>query len=367
MTTTRDASLMALLLSEVERDAMPADDPDRDMDRFVERMRLDLFPADRTLVDQKLSALRDPELRPFLRVQALGELMKLDSLYDSSGARMDSFAGRVTGYTPDPALLEAATEVAMTDKDPEVRSLLWNTLTGSAPVPGMPYPGNPAVLVAPAGRALAGETDLHVQLLLVRILSRIAEDPQARAALESAASNSVDINRPELVRMAARRVLDGGAGWKDYFPARLRDPRVPDAERVELIRHAYRISTNNRWAGPVGRMALDEAAARSLGSLLNSSASTEVVAAALSLLTSPVVRSLDEAGSRVAYEEMLKFLRAGTGKPGADRQIRSSVLKRLVMDLSLHPEARPVFEDIVARDVDPALRESARQALDRKP
>jgi beta-lactamase regulating signal transducer with metallopeptidase domain len=366
LSTTLDASVLGIVLPAEARDAMPVDDPDRDMNRFVERMRLELFPADRTLVDQKLFELRDPELSPFLRAQALSQLMKLDSLYDSSGARMDSFGGRVMTYRPDPALLRAATEVAMTDKDPEVRSRLWSTLSGLAPT--SPYPIDPAVLAAPAGRALASETDLHMQLLLVRILSRIAADPEARAALESAASNSADNDRPELVRMAARRVLDGGAGWNDYFLERLRDPRVPDAERVELIQHAYLISNTSHWAGPGGKMKLDEAAERSLGSLLKSSASTEVVAAAVSLLTSRLVlRSADKAGSRVAFEELLDFLRAGTGKPGADPRIRSSVLAQLVYDLPSHPEARPVFEDIVARDVDPALRESARQALDRKP
>jgi hypothetical protein len=280
---------------------------------------------------------------------------------------MDSFSGRVTRYTPDPALLEAATEVAMTDKDPQLRSWLWNTLAGSLMTSSL-YPVDRAALVAPAVRALASETDLHVQLTLVNILSRSAANPLARAALESAASSSADMDRPELVRMAARRVLNGGAGWNDYFIARLQDPQVPDAERVELIDYALSISSSGPWVGSGARMKLDEAAERSLGSLLKSPASTEVVAAAASLLGSRLwPQSAEKRGSAVAYEELLDFLRTGTGKPEADPQVRGSVLTALLFDLRSHPEARAVFEEIVARDRDPVLRERARQALEKTP
>jgi hypothetical protein len=115
-------------------------------------------------------------------------------------------------------------------------------------------------------------------------------------------------------------------------------------------------------------MKLDEAAERSLGSLLKSPASTEVVAAAASLLGSRLLpRSAEILGSSVAYEELLDFLRLGTGKPEADPKVRGSVLNQLVVDLRLHPEARPVFEEIVARDRDPGLREAARRALEQTP
>jgi hypothetical protein len=311
-----------------------------------------------------MTELRDPQRQPGLRAQALRQLMTVDSLYDSSGSRLDSFAGRVMTYRPDPALLGAATQVALTDKDPEVRRWLWNTLVADPLIAIAP-----AVLVAPAGQALASETDLQVQLMLVNILSRSAANPQARAALESAASRSADIDRPELVRMAARRVLDDGAGWNDYFVARLKDPQVPDAERVELINYALSLSSSGAWMVRSGvRMKLDDAAERSLGSLLRSAASAEVVAAAARLLGSRLPpRSAENRGSPVAYEELLDFLRAGTGKPDADPQVRGSVLTQLLFDLRLHPEARPVFEEIVARDRDPVLRERARQALDQKP
>jgi hypothetical protein len=78
-------------------------------------------------------------------------------------------------------------------------------------------------------------------------------------------------------------------------------------------------------------------------------------------------QSADQRGSPVAYEELLDFLRAGTGKPEADPKVRGSVLTQLLFDLRLHPEARPAIEDIVAHDSDPLLRERARQALERRP
>jgi hypothetical protein len=359
LSTTRDASPLVDLFSAEMRDAMPAEDPDRDMDGFVQRLRLELFPPDRALLDQKVSELRNAQLPIGLRAQALRSLMTVDSLYDASGARLDSFSGRVAGYPPDPALLSAATEVALTDKDPKLRLSLWNTL-----ILERLNPIDPAVLVAPAARALARETDPRVQLLLVNILNLSAANPEARAALESAARNGADIDRPELVRMAARRVLNGGAGWNDYFIARLKDPKVPDAERVALVDYAYSISGTARLVRSGTRMKLDEAAERSVGSLLRSSSSREVVAAAASLLGSRVRRqSPDIPGSSVAYEELLDFLRAGTGKPEADPKVRDTAVRLLVGDLPSHPEARSVLEEIVARDRDPVLREDARRAL----
>jgi hypothetical protein len=360
--TTRDISLFGSPRLAAVTGIVPADDPDRDMDGFVQRLRLELFPPDRALLDQKMSELLDPQLQPSLRAQALRQLMTVDSLYDSSGSRLDSFGGRLVRYPPDPALLGAATEVAITSKDPALRLWIWDTL-----IMGPLNPIDPAVLVAPAARALASETDRRVQLMLVDILNLSVGNPQARAALESAANGS-GIDRAELVRMAARRVLNGGTGWNDYFIARLKDPKVPDAERVELIHYAYNISSSGRFVRSGGMMKLDEAVERSLGSLLKGPASPEVVAAAASVLGSRLFpRSAEVRGSSVAYEELLDFLRAGTGKPEADPKVRGSVLNQLVIDLRLHPEARTVFEEVVARDRDPGLREAARRALEQNP
>jgi beta-lactamase regulating signal transducer with metallopeptidase domain len=361
-TTTRDASLLGNLLSAELRDAIPVDDPDRDMDRFVQRLRLELFPPDRALLDQMMSELRDPQLQPGLRAQALRQLMTVDSLYDSSGSRLDSFAGRLMRHPPDPALLGAATEVAMTDKDPELRLWLWNTLI-TDPL----NPIDPAVLVAPAARALARETDLRVQLMLVNILNLSPANPQAHAALDSVANSDADSVRPELVRMAARRVLNGGAGWNDYFMTRLKDPQVPDTERLELINYVSYISSSGRWVRSGARMQLDEAAERSLGSLLKSPASTEVVAAAARLLGVRLLPVGERRGSSAAREELTDFMRAGTGKPEADPKVRRSVLRQLFLDLRSHPETRPLLEEIMARDRDPVLREAARQALEQTP
>jgi len=362
VTTTRDASAIGALTLSGSSEVVPVDDPAREMKRYVERLRLELFPPDRALLDRKVSELRDPQIHAGLRAESLRKLMTVDSLYDSSGARIDSFGGRLMTYRPDPSLLGAATEVALSLKDPAQRLWLWDAL-----VTGPMTPMDRSVLVAPAGRALASETDLRVQLMLVNVLNLSARNPLARAALESAARDDVDSARPELVRMAARRKLTDGADWNDYFIARLKDPRVPDAERVELLRYAQSISNSGSWASRGGGMKLDETAERELGRLLKDSSSTEVVAAAVMLLGDRLVPgSPENHGSAVAYEELLDFLQAGTGKPGADPKVRGLALTSLLFDLRLHPEARPVFEEVVARDRDPALRERARQALDRQ-
>jgi beta-lactamase regulating signal transducer with metallopeptidase domain len=362
-TTTRDASQLVNQLSAESRELIPVDDPDRDMERFVERLRLELFPPDRALLDQRMSELRDPRLSPGRRAQALTKLMTVDSLYDSFGSRLDSFAGRVSTYRPDPALLGAATEVAMTATDPELRLWLWGTL-----ITGPLNPFDPALLVAQAGRALARETDLRVQLMLVNILNLSSANPEARAALDSFANREANRVRPELARMAARRMLNGGAGWNDYFMTRLKDPQVPDAERLELLNYVSTISSTGRWVRSDSRLKLDEAAERGLGSLLKSPASTEVVAVAVRLLGDRLVPlSAEDRGSSAAREELIDFMRAGTGKPEADPKARRSAQVSLSFGLRYSPETRQLFEDIVERDRDPVLREATRKALDRTP
>jgi hypothetical protein len=361
--TSTESFLFANPLLAALSEAVPVDEPVREMERFVERMRLELFPLDRALLDQKMAELRDPQLRPVLRAQALSKLMTVDSRYDSFGSRLDSFSGRVSTYRPDAALLATATELATTATDPDLRLSLWNTLITD---PLNPF--DPGLLVAQAGRALARETDQRVQLMLVNILNLNAADPQASAALESFASSNAGGDRSELARMAARRLLNGGAGWKDYFMTRLKDPQVSDAERLKLLHYVSYISSSGRWVRSGARMKLDEAAERSLGSLLNSSASTEVVTAAAGLLRGRLLPvSPGTRGSAAAREELIGFMRAGTGKPEADPKIRRSLLGSLFHDLRSDPQIRLLFEEIVARDRDPVLREVARQALEQAP
>jgi hypothetical protein len=313
------------------------------MEFFVETIRLTLFPRDRALLDKKLSELRDPQLEPNLRRVALARLLSADSRRASLGS------DRIPQtYRPDPALISAATDVAMTESDAAMRDQVWKTLR-SATIPRM----DPAVLVVPAQQALVIEEDPRVQLELVNILGMSAANPRARAALESVAGS----DRLELVRMAARRVLNGGAGWNEYFVARLNDPQVPDADRLELIRYMRSSVSTLSGLGAL-TMQLDEAVERSLGGQLKKPASTQVVSAAAELL--------GWAGGAAAREELIDFLRTGLGQPLADAKIRRSVLSQMAFGRSLRPEIRQLFEEISARDSDSLLRAAARQALDEK-
>jgi hypothetical protein len=326
-------------------DDFPAEDPDREMDRLVQRMRLELFPPDRAFLAQKMAEFRDPQLDAVSRRYALHQLMTADSRRDSLGIRTISRT-----YRPDPALLGAAAEVAMEASDPALRLQIWGALMG--PVTPRIDPG---LLVAPVGLALATETDQRVQLTLVNILSLSLTDARARAALELVA-NSADSARPELVRMAARRVLNDGAGWSDYFVTRMNDPQVTDAQRIELINYVYSITGTSRLVMGDAIMRLDEAAERSLASLMKKRGATDVALAAAGLL--------QNAGGAVARREFIELLRTGTGEPLADNKVRRSALAALAYTLRSHPELRPVFEDVRARDPDPVLREAAQQALD---
>lgn len=332
------------------RDDVHVEDPDREMENLVQRMRLELFPPDRAFLDKRMSDFRDPQLEPDQRRQALFQLMTADR-------RRDSFSGAFPPrtYRPDPGLISAATDVAITANDPGLRLQIWHILGGI----GTPRI-DPAVLVAPAERALARETDLRVQLGLVSILGMSLADPQVRAVLDSIAYAESERNRPELVRMAARRVLTGGAGWNEYFVSRLDDPQVSDAERLDLINYAYSISGGSLAPGEM-RLQLDEATERSLAGLMNKRDSTEVAVAVVGLLF--------RAGGTVAREEFINYLRAETGRaetgrPAADNEVRRSVLSVLAYSLRSHPEDRPLFEEVMARDHDPAMREAARQALE---
>jgi beta-lactamase regulating signal transducer with metallopeptidase domain len=324
----------------------PPENPERDMEYLVERMRIEIFPPDRALLDQKLSELRNPQLESGVRRFALHQLL-------SAGARRDSFGGGFPPqiYRPDPALLAAATDVAMTASDPALRQQLWSLLTG----PRTPRI-DPAVFVAPAVRAMARESDLRVLLTLVNILGVNQARSEAREALDSIANSDSESDRPELVRMAARQILDNGAGWNDYFVARMNDPQASDAERHELISYVASATGSSARRMGIAEIKLDEPALRSLAGVMRKQGSTEVALAAARLLSS--------AGGAVAREEIIDFLRTGTGKPEADNKVRRSMLVSLALNLRSHPEDRPLYEEISARDLDPAMREAARQALE---
>jgi hypothetical protein len=330
-------------------DSVPADNLDRDMDNLIQRMRLEMFPPDRVFLDQKMSEFLDPQLDTMARRQALYQLLTADGRRDSLGTRVVPRT-----YRPDPDLLGAATDVALTASDPALRLQVWNTLT-TARIPRI----DPVVLVAPAERALARERDLRVQLMMVDILGMSPANSRARAALQSLASSDADSGRAELVRMAARRVVDGGAGWNDYFVARMKDPQVSDTELIELINYVYSISGaigSLRLGDAASQTQMDEAALRSLASLMKKQGSTDVAVAAVGLLRS--------AGGSVAREEFVDYLRAGTGSPLADNKVRRAVLSGLAYELRSHPEMRPLFQEVSGKDTDPVLREAAQQALD---
>jgi len=325
-------------------DEVPAENPDRDMENLVARMRLELFPPDRALLERKMSELRDAKLETNERRLALSQLLTADRRIDQLSER------RPLTYRPDPALINAALDVATTASDPALRLQIWSMLV-SVGIPRI----DPAILIAPAGRALAKEADPRVQLALVNTLAISSKDPQARAALESIANGDAEGARPELVRMAARRVLNDSAGWNDYFVSRLSDPQVPDAEKLELISYTYSISASTLRVGDAA-LKMNEAAERSLVNLVKGQGSTVVAQAAVNLLMF--------AGGTVTRAELVSFLSAGTGQPAADSKIRRSVLSALALSLRLHPEIRPLFEQVMARDLDPAMREAARQALE---
>lgn len=322
------------------------ENPDRDMESLVLRMQLTLFPRDPVLLDKLMSELLDPQLESTQRRMALNDLISADSRRDSFGNGLPPQV-----YRPDPAMLRAATEVATTASDAALRLNIWYRLSGI----GIPRI-DPAVLVAPAERALGSESDQRVQLALVSILSIDLKNERARAALNSVAVGELESDRPELVRMAARRVLNDNADWSDYFVSKLGDPRVTDAERVDLINYVYSVTGFNATTMGGASMKLEKADERSLANLMKKQGATEVALAAVGLLRS--------AGGSVANEEFIDYLRSGTGLPLADSKVRTAVLSALAFGLKRQPDLRPLFEDVVARDLDPVLRVAAQQALD---
>lgn len=324
-------------------DGIPVENTDRDMENLVARMRLELFPPDRALLERKMSELRDANLDANQRRLALSQLLTADRRRDPSDRRS-------LAYRPDPVLINTALDVATTSSDPALRMQIWSMLV-SVGVPRI----DPAILIAPADTALAKETDPRVQLALVNTLATSSKDPQARAALESIANSDAEDVRPELVRMAARRVVNDSAGWNDYFVATLSDPRVPDAEKLELISYTNSISASTLRVGDAA-LKMNEAAERSLVNLVKGQGSPVVAQAAVNLLMF--------AGGAVARAEFVSFLSAGTGQSSADSKVRRSVLSALALSLRLHPEIRPLFEQVMSRDLDPAMREAARQALE---
>lgn len=340
MSTAVSVPLLRSLTSSLPR--MP-NDPERDMESLVERMRKDLFPRDPVRLNQWMNELSDPRRDASARLAVLGKLLDY-------GAPQGMRAGGT--IQPSDELLNAATEFAMTAGDPAVRLRVWQSFGGLR----LNTLTDPSVMAWPAMRALQGEKDLKVQLVLLTMMSFNSATPGVRAMLESVAFG----DRPELVRKAAQRMLDGNAGWHEYFAATLRDPKMADADRLVLMSYMNWVAGINRRNVGAAALTLDEAGVRSLAAILNNSGVRELRTSALQLMF--------EAGEgKLVNGLFIDFLRSSADRAMDDREVRSWVLSDLTfssrLGLPLRDDVRPAVEEISARDPDPELRQKAREAL----
>jgi hypothetical protein len=179
--------------------------------RQVALLRLRVFP-DAATRQQLVMRIRDASLPEAERSRALSDLLAT------------SLRGR--GQALDAASIDALVEHAAL-LDAGQRAQLWRSLRGT------PHPD----LVEPLLDYARRDADAQVRLEAVATLAANHHaEARVRAALESAAGDDAD----PLVRLAARRALDGEEAWRGEVLRALNDRQQDDDARLAPLLAAAR-------------------------------------------------------------------------------------------------------------------------------
>jgi len=116
------------------------------------------------------------------------------------------------------------------------RAEVWRSLRGLLPLRERPYPQLVSGLIESLRRDPDEQVRFEALATLAAYFPRIAS---VRAAVESVATE----DSAEVMRMAARRVMEGEDGWRQYVLARLGNTGVSADERLEPLLLGARSAT----------------------------------------------------------------------------------------------------------------------------
>lgn len=177
---------------------------------LVRRLRKQIFPADRTVIQPLQAGFRDFSRAPEERFQDFVELFRLQSR--ESGRHL----------LGDPQVVDAAVELAGL-MDSTHRAQLWRALRGNA---------NPQ-LIDPLLASLQQDSREARIAAAETLALDFSGDPRVQSALDSVASADPD----SMVRALARRGVSGEGAWQAYVLSSLKDSALPASRRVEGLLH----------------------------------------------------------------------------------------------------------------------------------
>jgi hypothetical protein len=308
-------------------------DPEGGAASQVDLMRLAVFPPDPSLRRTLKARLLDRALAPEQRWKAL-ESLRVSRPVVVPGASAPRLTQEQASIDAD--MLRGAVDLAATAPSVDLRAQVWRALRDVR----LPE------LVQPLIDASKFEADDGVRLEAVATLATdYAQDPKARAALESIAGGDAS----ELVRMVAQRAISGDKAWTDYLTARLQDESLPDARRIEALMYAASSGDRNRQL----RAVLDAKAVEALSVIIPRTLATQGYSAA----GTDRLRSLIGVLASTNQPTTVSLL-ASTLNASSDPQIRRMAVTGLARHLD-DARAREALQEIAAHDTDPMLREAA--------
>lgn len=175
---------------------------------LVRQLQQKVFPPGAAITRPLQAQVGNSSLAPEERFDAFVELFRQQAKLEGKALFSDR------------AVVRSAIELAQL-MDAGHRAQLWRAMRGV---------GN-TLLVEPLLASLQQDVEEVRVAVLETLAADFSGDQRVRAALETAAMSDP---RP-LVRAVARRGLTGNAGWREYVASSLKNPALPDHERVEAL------------------------------------------------------------------------------------------------------------------------------------
>ncbi|MEO8315584.1 MAG: HEAT repeat domain-containing protein [Pseudomonadota bacterium] len=303
----------------------------------VEMLRERIFPD--ALVKQWLMMrMRDASSSAMVRIRALDDLL-----------------GAQRGRGPALTAMDIGVIVAGSATMPaDDRAQLWRRLRGTA---------NPE-LVATMADSLRRDPDLNVRFeALATLAADYGTDPRVRSAIESAAKEDSE----QVVRMAARRVLNGDAEWRRYVMSTLKDSSLPLPQRLAPLLIAARSASTPNELLEMRSLVNDEEAVNLLQTVIRDGwfdyTQTETIGDALSLLAN--------SGNPAAPDLLVEIPRESV-RPAAPpamapaAQISPAAMSWLMKNRS-NPRVRRILDDLANGNADPRLGSMVEQMMQQRP
>lgn len=305
--------------------------------KMVLELRHEAFPPDASVTRPLQASTADPLLAPEERYKSFAELFKQQTRTGGRKLLSDKEVVR--------AVIELAPRVS-----PVRHAEIWRAMRGVGD----------ALLVEPLLASLQLDTE-EVRIAAIETLAAdFSGDRRVWLALEAAAAAD---QRP-LVRAVAQRALTGEEGWRAYVTSSLKNPALPDSQRVEALMyelyppHTLEVPSDESRANYSRVLgSLDDAAVRAL---------VEIFPRADVFRRGPSNNLLGNFASRNAQNPAIIDLLLQVLANDSKALNRSTAAQTLTFIRRNDPRVVEALNEAVSSDPDPDVREEIRQMMERK-